>query len=78
MSRVPYHILVDEANYLIEMAAFSPSDGEYYWQMYHALIDGCGWTDEEFDAETLSRTSNYLEQVSIGNVVPIRFGKKCR
>jgi hypothetical protein len=76
MLQVPYHIIADEANYLIDMAATATIEEEYYWDMYYALLHGCGWTDQEFDRGTLIRIDNYWKQVSIGKVVPIRFGKR--
>jgi hypothetical protein len=75
MLQVPYNIIADEANHLIDMAASSNIESQYYWDMYYALLHGCGWTDKEFDEETLYRIDNYWEQVSIGKVVPIRFKK---
>lgn len=57
MVRLPYDIVVIEADRLIIKMALA-ADWErsiYYWEQYLAYIEACGWTDYEFDKETLKR-----------------------
>ena len=53
MSRIPYDIVSIQANILIINMALSCSN--YYWQLYIAYIEACGWSDQEYDIETLHR-----------------------
>ena len=57
MPRIPYEIVAIEANrILIKMAITSSWEESYhFWDLYLEYIDACGWTDREFDRETLRR-----------------------
>lgn len=57
MARVAYEIVAVEAERLIIRMALAPSMGQsiYYWRRYIEYIEACGWTDREFDLETLKR-----------------------
>ena len=52
MARIPYEIIAPEVERIILHIASSPI---YYWQLYVGYISACGWTDLEFDNETLCR-----------------------
>lgn len=56
MPRVAYDIVAIEANRLL-MKMITSSDGDpfFYWDLYIDFINACGWTDQEFDQETLRR-----------------------
>lgn len=57
MSRVPYEIVAAEADRIIIRMVIAPTlEGMYYyWDLYIAYIEACGWTDQEFDKETIKR-----------------------
>lgn len=57
MSRIPYEIVAVEANRLIIRMAIAPTwqRANYYWNLYLEYITACGWTDQEYDRETLRR-----------------------
>jgi len=57
MHRVPYEIVVMEADRLIIKMATSTTweRADYYWDVYISYIEACGWTDQEFDQETIRR-----------------------
>jgi hypothetical protein len=56
MARIPYDIVVIEANRIIIRMALAPAwETCDYWDLYVAYIEVCGWTDQEFDRETLRR-----------------------
>lgn len=57
MARVPYEIVAAEADRLIiKMAASLTRDRVlHYWNLYISYIESCGWTDQEYDRETMKR-----------------------
>lgn len=56
MARIPYDIVAIEANRIIIKMVLAPSwEAYYYWELYISYISVCGWTDQEFDAETMRR-----------------------
>jgi len=57
MPRVPYEIVAIEAERLIIRMALSPTirGSIHFWRRYIEYIEACGWTDREFDRETLKR-----------------------
>lgn len=56
MVRIPYDIVAIKANQLIiKMVLASINNINYYWALYIIYIEACGWTDQEFDSETLYR-----------------------
>jgi len=57
MHRIPYEIVAIEADRLIVRMVLSYELGlsQYYWELYLGYIAACGWTDQEFDQETLRR-----------------------
>jgi len=56
--KLPYEAFVSRADHLIVQMIIS-SDPMYYWDQYTLLLEACGWTDQEFDAETLRRIDIY-------------------
>jgi len=52
--RLPYEVIVMQADRLIIKMVLS-SNPTYYWDQYILLLEACGWTDLEFDMETLRR-----------------------
>jgi len=57
MSRFPYEMIAVEANRLIDKMALATNYRlyKYYWELYVGYITACGWTDWEFDRETMRR-----------------------
>lgn len=57
MPRVAYEIVAVEAERLIIRMALAPTIRQaiHYWRRYVEYIEACGWTDREFDLETLKR-----------------------
>lgn len=57
MARISYGKMASEANRLIIRAALSFKYHKHfeYWDQYISYLDSCGWTDQEFDRETLKR-----------------------
>lgn len=52
--KLPYEAFVIRANRLIVKMVLS-NDPIHYWDQYTLLLEACGWTDREFDRETLRR-----------------------
>lgn len=57
--RLPYEVIAMEADRLIMlMASTSNYHDAYYWfHRYIDFIEACGWTDQDFDRETLKRVN---------------------
>lgn len=56
MKKLPYHLIEKTAFDLIKMIAIAPDQNySYYLNMYNEYLKECGWTDFEFDNETLIR-----------------------
>lgn len=57
MPRIPYEIIVVEADRLIVRMVIAPTSrqADYYWELYLGYIAACGWTDRELDREMLRR-----------------------
>lgn len=55
--RIPYDVVVIEADRLILRAVVSKTLDRAvdYWNQYLSYIESCGWTNREFDNETLRR-----------------------
>lgn len=64
MSRTSYEIVAYEADQLtIRMAtASSIRQIDFYWDAYLNLLRATGWTDQEFDKETLRRIDEYWQR----------------
>lgn len=65
MVRLPYEVVALEANRMIVRMALAPTLrlSIHYWQRYIQFITACGWTDREFDKETLRRIdANWYEK----------------
>jgi len=45
--------------------ALAPSwdEATYYWDLYLGYISACGWTDQEYDKETLRRIDRNWENI---------------
>lgn len=65
MARIPYEIVAIEADRLIVRMVLSYEVGLslYYWELYLGYITACGWTDREFDLETLRRVDAAWENI---------------
>lgn len=63
MARVSYEIVAFEADRLIVQMVLAPSLYliDFYWNAYLNLLNSCGWTDREFDKETLRRIDEYWQ-----------------
>lgn len=56
MGRVPYDVVVIEADKLWLRMVIAPTwDSYHHWDVYTAFIEACGWTEREFDREMLRR-----------------------
>jgi hypothetical protein len=53
--KVPYEIITLEVDKLITSMALSYNIPNNYWQYYLQYISACGWTDFEYDQETIRR-----------------------
>lgn len=68
MFRVPYDIVSVEANRIIIRMAVASSweESYYYWDLYYSYINNCGWSNKDFDKETLLKIDatweKYLNQ----------------
>lgn len=64
MIRIPYEVVAIEANSLIVKMSITSSleKIQYYWNLYVAYIESCGWTDQEYDKETLKRINQDWQQ----------------
>jgi hypothetical protein len=65
MSRIPYELVVIEADRLIVRMAIAPTlrQASHFWNLYIGYIAACGWTDQEFDSETLRRVDAAWENL---------------
>jgi hypothetical protein len=65
MSRIPYEVVVIEADRLIVRMAIAPTPRQagHFWNLYIGFITACGWTDREFDLETLRRVDAAWENL---------------
>lgn len=57
MPRIPYErVAMEVDSYLLRAATSKTFESRcYWWDKYLLFLDACGWTDYEFDAETLRR-----------------------
>jgi hypothetical protein len=53
--KVPYELVIGQADHWIEMAASSTYHSWLYMDRYERFLLACGWTDKELDCETLRR-----------------------
>jgi hypothetical protein len=51
--RIPYELVAIQADALIIRMTLSLDSR--WWQQYIFFLDACGWTDKEYDQETLRR-----------------------
>lgn len=65
MARIPYDSMAPEANrFIINMVSASSWEEAYeYWDQYNDFIETCGWTDREFDLETIRRVDAAWEHI---------------
>jgi len=66
MVKLPYDLIVLEADKLITGMALSSdfNSSTHYWRKYILYIDACGWTDYEYDLETMLRIDAAWDQIS--------------
>lgn len=55
MTKVPYDLIAIEADRLIIRMVLSSLYGYTFYLKYLLYLSACGWTDKEFDLETLRR-----------------------
>lgn len=56
MTKIPYDLVALEADKLIvRMALSSIYDSYHYFRLYLHYLSACGWTEYEFNRETLHR-----------------------
>jgi len=72
MTKIPYDLVALEADKLIVRMALSPIYESYvYFRMYLFYLSACGWSEYEFDNETLIRIDeawdNLFKQKTIWN-----------
>lgn len=65
MARIPYDSMALEANrFIINMVKASSWEEAFScWDQYIDFIEKCGWTDREFDLETIKRVDAAWEQI---------------
>jgi hypothetical protein len=49
------HLYIEANNLLLKMVNSPYDQYSKYWEAYLFLLDGCGWSDKEFDIELLRR-----------------------
>lgn len=54
MSRLPYYVVEEFASELINLAGTSEHNA-YYLEFLSIYLKECGWTEAEFDEETLNQ-----------------------
>lgn len=71
MVKVSYDLIVLEVDKLItSMALSSDFDSScHYWNQYIFYIDACGWTDYEYDLETMRRIDLAWDQINIKKTI---------
>jgi len=56
MTKIPYDLIAIEADKLITEMVVSPMyEHNVFYIKYLFYLNACGWTDKEFDRETLRR-----------------------
>jgi hypothetical protein len=68
-NKLPYDIIALEANKLIVRMTLSKNNSFYYYELYMAYIHACGWTNTQYDEETLKRIDTNWEIFSKKNIV---------
>jgi hypothetical protein len=61
MKKIPYDLIAIEADKLISRMVLS-SEIKNYYVMYLLYINACGWSERDFDKETLSRIDSSWEE----------------
>lgn len=54
-NRIPYELISIEADKLIIRSLISELHYYKYYKLYLNFLEACGWTDKEYDEETLKR-----------------------
>ena len=60
MIKAPYDMVMLQADHLLELAIVAQDfqDRRTYLDQYYEFLNATGWTDYEYDAETLRRVDN--------------------
>lgn len=55
--RIAYDIVSIEVDRLLikSVTARTPKRSQYYWSEYISYLEACGWTQQEFDEESIRR-----------------------
>lgn len=64
MKKIPYDLVAIEATKILNKILTSSDDGMIndYYDKYVQYLNACGWTDSEFDKESLKRIdSNWTD-----------------
>lgn len=66
MKKIPYDLIAIEADKLISRMVLSSEEKNYY-ELYLLYINACGWSEKDFDRETLSRIDSAWEENKLLN-----------
>ena len=61
MKKIPYDLIAIEADKLISRMALYSEEKNYY-TLYLLYINACGWSEQDFNLETLSRIDSSWEE----------------
>jgi hypothetical protein len=64
MARVPYEIVAIEVDRIMRKMVLASEweQAYYYWDLCRGYIEACGWTNQEFDNETIRRVDKGWER----------------
>lgn len=71
-NKIPYELVSIEADKLIIRSLISELHYYKYYMLYLSFLEACGWTDKEYDEETLKRIDRnwdlfFKDKVTIWN-----------
>ena len=66
MKKIPYDLIAIEADKLISRMVLSSEEKNYYL-IYLLYINACGWSEKDFNSETLSRIDSSWEENKLLN-----------
>lgn len=65
MKKIPFEIIAPQLNKLTDLIGETPNDdlAQKYREQYLALLEGFGWSEKEFDSESLNRIDQSWEKL---------------
>lgn len=68
VNKIPYNIVAIEANKLIVRAVMA-NDDFYHYDLYMDYIHACGWSNFEFDQETIKYIDKNWDSIKRSDII---------